>query len=79
MLQIMNYYINSYSPEHKCWPKTSWAGNQGDHKIFAPSLGNSILATQEPLTAFLGIKQKNLVRILINGHGRTFSPRACAI
>ena len=32
-----------YSPVHKCWPKTS----------FQP-----ILATQEPLTAFHGIKQK---------------------
>ena len=27
-----------YSPVHKCWPKTSWAGNQGKHKNFDPSL-----------------------------------------
>ena len=27
-----------YSPEHKCWPKTSLAGNQGNHQNFDPSL-----------------------------------------
>ena len=27
-----------YSPVHKCWPKTSWAGNQGNHQNFDPSL-----------------------------------------
>ena len=44
-----------YSPMHMCWPKTSLAGNQGNHQNFAPSG----LATQEPgpLTAFHGIQQ----------------------
>ena len=27
-----------YSPGHKCWPKTSWAGIQGNHQNFDPSL-----------------------------------------
>ena len=24
--------------QHKCWPMTSWVGNQGKHKTFDPSL-----------------------------------------
>ena len=27
-----------YSPVHKCWPKTSWGGNQVNHQNFDPSL-----------------------------------------
>ena len=30
--------IAIYSPVHKFWPKTSWAGNQGYHQNFDPSL-----------------------------------------
>ena len=29
---------NMYSSVHKCWFKTSWAGNQGNHQNFDPSL-----------------------------------------
>ena len=28
----------TYSPVHKCWPKTSLAGNEGNHQHFDPSL-----------------------------------------
>ena len=30
--------IFTYCPVHKCWPKTSWAGNQGNHQNFDPTL-----------------------------------------
>ena len=35
---FINYYFAHYSPVHKCWPKTSSAGNQGTHQSFDPSL-----------------------------------------
>jgi hypothetical protein len=28
--------VCNYSPVHKCWPKTSWAGNQSYHQKFDP-------------------------------------------
>ena len=47
-----------YSPVHKCWLKTSWAGKW---KLGYSSKFRPILATQEPLTAFHGTKQKNKI------------------
>ena len=31
-------FILIYCPVHKCWSKTSWAGKQGKHENFKPSL-----------------------------------------
>ena len=41
--QILEWFLwnrttLNYSPVHKCWPKTSWTGNQGNHQNFGPSL-----------------------------------------
>ena len=47
---------NSYSPVHKCWPKTSCAGNQGNHQNFDPSL------QPKKLTDFHGDEAKNITK-----------------
>ena len=57
--QVLSIYciwpaVSRYSSVHKCWRKTSWAGNQGNHQNFDPSL----LFTQEILTAFRGDEAK---------------------
>ena len=45
--------FSMYSPVHKCWPKTSWAGNQGNNQNFDPSL-----IPKELWLIFIGLKQK---------------------
>ena len=45
---------HTYSPVHKCWLKTSWAGNQGEHKDFDPSL-----LPKNLWLLFMGFSKKN--------------------
>ena len=37
-LKFRQSHVTKYSPVHKCRPKTLWAGNQGNHQNFDPSL-----------------------------------------
>ena len=49
--------IFTYCPVHKCWPKTSWAGNQGNHQNFDPSL-----LPKNLWLLFMGLSKKNKIQ-----------------